>query len=66
MRIKHIDIRYRFVREKVEDGQVVLQYRSMKDMKTDLMTKSISAVHLKVYETSWNQATTHGRVEWEC
>ncbi|GMF43613.1 unnamed protein product [Phytophthora lilii] len=29
-RTKHIDIRYHFVREKVEDGQVVLQYCSTK------------------------------------
>ncbi|GMF41064.1 unnamed protein product [Phytophthora lilii] len=43
-RTKHIDIRYHFVREKVEDGQVVLQYCSTKDMKADLMTKPITAV----------------------
>ncbi|GMF58356.1 unnamed protein product [Phytophthora lilii] len=32
-RTKHIDIRYHFVREKVEDGQVVLQYCSTKKRK---------------------------------
>ena len=40
-RTKHIDIRYHFVREKVEDGQVVLQYVSTLDMLADLMTKPI-------------------------
>ena len=43
-RTKHIDIRYRFVREKVEDDQVILQYFPTKDMKADMMTKSIPAV----------------------
>ena len=40
-RTEHIDIRYHFVREKVEDGQVVLQYVSTLDMLADLMTKPI-------------------------
>ncbi|GMG18459.1 unnamed protein product [Phytophthora fragariaefolia] len=43
-RTKHIDIRYHFVREKVEDSQVVLEYCSTKDMLADLMTKPITAV----------------------
>ena len=42
-----IDIRCHFVREKVEDGQVVLQYCSTKDMKAELMTKPISAVQFE-------------------
>ena len=46
-RTKHIDTRYHFVREKVEDGQVLLQYCSTKDMKADLMTKPISAVQFE-------------------
>lgn len=46
-RTKHIDIRYHFVREKVEDGQVVLQYCSTKDMKADMMTKPIPAVQFE-------------------
>ena len=46
-RTKHIDISYHLVREKVEDGQVMLQYCSTKDMKADLMTKPISAVQFE-------------------
>uniref|UniRef100_H3H8Q5 Reverse transcriptase Ty1/copia-type domain-containing protein n=1 Tax=Phytophthora ramorum TaxID=164328 RepID=H3H8Q5_PHYRM len=45
---KHIDIRYHFVREKVEDGQVVLQYVSTTDMLADMMTKAITAVQFQV------------------
>ena len=46
-RTKHIDIRYHFVREKVEDGQVLLQYCATKDMKADMMTKPITAVQFQ-------------------
>lgn len=42
-RTKHIDICYHFVRKKVEDGQVVLQYCPTEDMLTDMMTKAIGA-----------------------
>ncbi|KAG3230861.1 hypothetical protein PI124_g24042 [Phytophthora idaei] len=47
-RTKHIDIRYHFVREKVEDSQVVLQYVSTTDMLSDIMTKAITAVQFEV------------------
>ncbi|KAF1318440.1 Gag-pol polyprotein, partial [Globisporangium splendens] len=40
-RTKHIDIRYHFVREKVEDDQVVLEYCPTEDMLADMMTKAI-------------------------
>jgi hypothetical protein len=40
-RTKHIDIRYHFVREKVEDGQVSLEYCPTREMLADLMTKAI-------------------------
>ena len=46
-RTKHIGIRYRFVRERVEDGQVVLQYCSTKEIKADMMTKPIPAVQFE-------------------
>lgn len=42
-RTKHIDIRYHFVREKVEDGHVVIDCPTL-NMLADLMTKSIPAV----------------------
>ena len=42
-RTKHIDIKYHFVREKVEDGQVILEYISTLDMLADIMTKPIPA-----------------------
>lgn len=47
-RSKHIDIRYHFVREKVEDGQVVLEYCPTQDMLADIMTKPITAVQFEI------------------
>ena len=46
-RTKHINICYHFVQEKVEGGQVALQYCSTKDMKAELMTKPISAMQFE-------------------
>ena len=40
-RTKHIDIWYHFVRKKVAEGIVVLEYCSTKSMKVDLMPKPI-------------------------
>lgn len=42
-RTKHIDIRYHFVREKVESGDVELQYCPTQDMLADIVTKPIFA-----------------------
>uniref|UniRef100_A0AAV1TL57 Copia protein n=1 Tax=Peronospora matthiolae TaxID=2874970 RepID=A0AAV1TL57_9STRA len=46
-RTKHIDIRYHFVREKVESGEVVLEYCPTQDMLVDMMTKPIAAVQFE-------------------
>ena len=35
------------LRERVEDGQVVLKYCSTKDMKADMMTKPIPAIQFE-------------------
>ncbi|CAI5746401.1 unnamed protein product [Peronospora destructor] len=47
-RTKHIDIRYHFVREKVETGEVLLEYCPTQDMLADMMTKPIVAVQFEV------------------
>ena len=38
---KHIDTCYHFVREKVDVGQVLLEYCPTEEMLTDLMTKPV-------------------------
>uniref|UniRef100_A0AAV1TK73 Reverse transcriptase Ty1/copia-type domain-containing protein n=1 Tax=Peronospora matthiolae TaxID=2874970 RepID=A0AAV1TK73_9STRA len=50
-RTKHIDIRYHFVREKVEKNQVVLQYCPTQDMLADIMTKAIAAPQFTILHT---------------
>ena len=39
---KHIDIRYHYVREKVEAGTVELKYCATEDMAADILTKSLA------------------------
>ncbi|KAF1325884.1 hypothetical protein FI667_g8977, partial [Globisporangium splendens] len=50
-RTKHIDIRYHFVREKVEDGQVVLEYCPTQEMLADIMTKPIPSAQFDYLRT---------------
>ena len=50
-RTKHIDIGYHFVREKVEDGKVKLEYCPTQGMLADLMTKPIAAVQFDALRT---------------
>jgi hypothetical protein len=41
-RTKHIDIRYHFIREKIEDGIVKLYHIPTEDQIADILTKSLS------------------------
>ncbi|RFU31063.1 hypothetical protein B7463_g5291, partial [Scytalidium lignicola] len=43
-RAKHIDIRYHFVREKVQSGEIVLNYVPTADMVADGLTKALNSV----------------------
>ena len=47
-RSKHIDIQYHFVREKVQEGLVKVEYVSTKDQAADIMTKPLTR---KPYES---------------
>ena len=41
-RTKHIDIRHHFIRDKVELGEIELQYCPTEDMVADVLTKALS------------------------
>lgn len=46
-RTKHIDIRHHFVRERLESGDIGLQYCQTGDMGADLLTKGIATVQFR-------------------
>ena len=46
-RTKHISIRYHFIREAVEQGDIELGYRRTEDMPADIFTKPIARVRLE-------------------
>ena len=43
-RIKHIDTRYHFIRDCVEDGRVVIKHVKSEDQLADILTKSLGRV----------------------
>ncbi|KAF2882257.1 hypothetical protein ILUMI_23925 [Ignelater luminosus] len=50
-RTKHIDIRFYFIREALEDGSITLEYLPTRDMAADVMTKSLAVPkHRKMIE----------------
>jgi ATP sulfurylase len=42
-RLKHIEIKYYFLRDKIQKGEVILQYIST-DEQTDILTKPLSKI----------------------
>ena len=47
-RTKHIDIKFHFLREKVEEGVITLEYKSTDEMIADGLAKALGRVkHLK-------------------
>ena len=45
-RSKHIDIRFHFVRERIQNGEVILQYLPTDEMIADALTKNLDRVKL--------------------
>jgi len=48
-RSKHIDIRYHFVRNEVQNGSVQLQYVPSENNVADMLTKTMSIIKLKQF-----------------
>jgi hypothetical protein len=47
VRTKHIDIQYHFVREKVQNKEIILRFISTKEQIADILTKGINSVTFK-------------------
>ena len=48
-RSKHIDIRYHFIREKVEKNEILVKFCPTNDMVADMLTKPLSAPKIKYF-----------------
>jgi hypothetical protein len=47
-RTKHIDIRYHFIREKIENGTLKVIYCPTSEMTADILTKALAAFKFKL------------------
>jgi hypothetical protein len=45
---KHIDLKYHFIRECIERGQIVVKRVGTEEQKADVLTKPMSAIKLSV------------------
>jgi hypothetical protein len=48
-RSKHIDIRYHYIREVINDGQVIVYFIPGDDNPADLLTKNLGVVKLRKF-----------------
>jgi len=46
-RTKHISIRYFFLKERIENGELVIQYLRTEDMIADILTKALQGAHFR-------------------
>ncbi|KAH7557889.1 Ty1/Copia family ribonuclease HI [Bipolaris maydis] len=57
-RTKHIDIQYYFIREKVEDKQIQIQYQSTNQLLADCLTKATNADKIQDFRSQSNLCYT--------
>ena len=57
-RTKHVDVQHHFIKEKVELGQVTLDYVSIGDRLTDILTK-LSNSYIREVESSTQFGMNH-------
>ena len=43
-RIKHLDIKHKYIRQAIEEGQVQLEYCSTSQMLADILTKPVAKI----------------------
>ena len=66
-RTKHIDIRYHYIREAVQEGIVNLRYCPTEQMIADLLTKPLPREHFKMLRDAMGMVEVHNLlIKWEC
>ena len=60
-RTKHIDVRYHYIREKVSDGTIELVYCPTKEMRADMLTKSLDRVKFEKFRDTMLNSNIKGR-----
>ena len=53
-RTKHVDIKYHFVRDKFENGEIILTYCYTNDMIADMLTKALPRTLFERFHTFLN------------
>ena len=53
-RLKHVDIRYHFIREKVKDRVVILKYIPTNSQVADFFTKPLSLTSFNMFRNKCN------------
>ena len=48
-RCKHMDIKYKYINEKINEGKVSLKYVDTENMVADSLTKNISGSKMKIF-----------------
>lgn len=61
-RTKHIDVKYNFIREKVENGDIQLCYVPTSEQKADILTKSLSRDKLEVLRAKLGMSGSIGDI----
>lgn len=51
-RLKHVDVKYHFLRDLVKDGRIRIQYISTTDQMADMMTKGLPVTALRRHRTN--------------
>ena len=66
-RTKHIDIRYHYIREAVQEGIMNLCYCPTEQMIADLLTKPLPREHFKMLRDAMGMVEVHNLlIKWEC
>lgn len=58
-RTKHIDIRYHYIREKLEDNAIAVEYDDSKHEKADILTKALPREHFQKLRSAIGMKNAH-------